>query len=149
MLVILKESVANLGKTGDIVKVSAGYARNFLLPQGKVLVANEKNVKELDHHKKILEKKRLAEKADAELLVTKLEAVSVNISRKAGENDKLFGSVTASDIADELSKNEFKVDKKDIKLSEPLRTLGVHPVEIKLLSDVTATVKVWVVKEEN
>ena len=148
MLVILRETVENLGRTGDIVKVSDGYARNYLLPRSLVLVANEKNKSALDHHKRVLEKKRLAEKGTAEDLAKKLAETAVTIKRKAGEGDKLFGSVSTSDIAAELSKAGFSIDKRQIQLSDNLKSLGVHQVPVKLLSDVTATVKVWVAKEE-
>lgn len=148
MLVILRESVENLGRTGDVVRVADGYARNFLLPNGLVLVANEKNKAQLDHHKRGLEKKRLTEKGKSEAVAQKLSEHSCTISRKAGENDKLFGSVGASDIAAELAKAGIKIDKRQIQLTDNLKTLGVHPVSVKLQSDVVATLKVWVVKAE-
>jgi large subunit ribosomal protein L9 len=148
MLVILRESVENLGRTGDLVKVSDGYARNYLLPRNLVIVANEKNQSELDHHRKALEKKRAAEKGDAEEIVKKLAEQAVTIKRKVGENDKLFGSVSSSDIVEELAKAGFKIDKRQVQLSDNLKSLGVHQVPVRILSDVTATVKVWVAKEE-
>jgi len=147
MLVILRENVENLGTIGDVVKVPDGYARNFLLPRKLVVAADEANVAQIDHHKKALEKRRLAQKTVAQELATKLAEVSVNITRKVGENDKLFGSVSAADIADELKKQGYAVERLKIHIEQQIKTLGVHPVTIKLDNDVTASVKVWVVKE--
>jgi large subunit ribosomal protein L9 len=148
MLVILRENVKNLGSIGDVVKVTDGYARNFLLPQGLVVAAEENNVAIIEHHKKALEKKRLAQSALSNELAKKLGDYSVNIARKVGEADKLFGSVTSADIADALKAGGFSIDKRDIALDGGLKTLGVHPVTINLPQGVEATVKVWVVKEE-
>jgi large subunit ribosomal protein L9 len=148
MLVILRENVENLGRTGDVVKVSDGYARNFLLPRKLVLEAEEGNVKALEHHKRTLEKKRQVQKEASEALAKKLSEFSCNISRKVGDQDKLFGSVSTSDIAEVLKKAGYEVEKHYIQLAAPIKTLGVHPVTIKLDQDVVATVKVWVVKEE-
>lgn len=147
MKVILRENVENLGKTGDIVKVSDGYARNFLLPRNLVFLADENNVKAIEHHKKSLAKKSEREKAEAQEVAKKLEQVSVNIARKVGENDKLFGSVTSSDIADALAKSGYKVDRRSIQLADPIKQLGVVTVPVKLATDVVAQVKVWVVQE--
>ena len=147
MLVILRENVENLGRTGDVVKVSDGYARNFLLPRNLVVFADEKNVTYIEHHKRMLEKKRSAQKADAEALAKKLEEFSCTISRKVGENDRLFGSVTSSDVSDALKKAGFHVEKRTISLEFPIKALGVHPVTIRLEPEVSATLKVWVVKE--
>lgn len=148
MLVILRESISNLGQTGDVVKVSDGYARNFLIPRNMVSPADDSNLKTLNHNKRILDKKRSKEKASAEELSSRLANHSCTVSRKVGENDRLFGSVTAADIAKELEKGGFNIDRRTIQIDDPIKTLGVHPVEIKLQPDVTATVKVWVVKEE-
>src|SRR4051812_34431722 len=111
MLVILRESIENLGRTGDIVKVADGYARNYLLPRNLVAVANENNKKALEHQKRVLEKKRLAEKGSADELAAKLAEQAVTLSRKVGDKEKLFGSVSSADIAAELSKAGFKIDK--------------------------------------
>jgi large subunit ribosomal protein L9 len=147
MLVVLRETVANLGRIGDVVNVSDGYARNFLLPRNLVVAADANNVAVIEHHKKTLEKKRLLQRASAEELAKKLADYSCTISRKVGESDKLFGSVTNNDIADALKKAGFGVEKSDVRMESPIKSLGVHPVEIHLDQDVTATVKVWVVKE--
>lgn len=147
MLVILKENVENLGRIGDVVKVSDGYARNFLIPQKKVVPANKDNVAQVEHQKKMLEKKRSAEKLSAEEQAKKIAAFTCNISRKVGEKDKLFGSVTTQDIADALKAGGIDIEKRSIHLREPIKTLGVHNVEIKLLPEVVSNLKVWVVKE--
>lgn len=148
MMVILKENVTHLGLVGDLVKVSDGYARNYLLPHKLVVVANEKNVKELQHHKRILDKKRIAQKAKIEEFAKVIGEYACTISRKVGRNEKLFGSVTTQDIASNLKKAGYDVDKTAIQLKDPIKTLGVHPVTIKFKHDVSATLKVWVVKEE-
>src|SRR4051812_31518136 len=116
MLVILRENVENLGRIGDVVKVPDGYARNFLLPRKLVAYADEKNVIAIEHQKKSLEKKRLAQKAGAMDLAKKLGDFSCTISRKVGEHDKLFGSVTTTDVADALKKAGYSVDKRSIHL---------------------------------
>lgn len=147
MLVILKENVENLGRIGEVVKVTAGYARNFLIPQKKVVPANENNIAAIEHQKKMLEKKRSQEKLSAEELAKKVENFTCNISRKVGEKDKLFGSVTATDIVDTLAAGGLRIEKRAIHLKEPIKALGVHTVEVKILPEVTANLKVWVVKE--
>jgi large subunit ribosomal protein L9 len=147
MLVILKENVENLGRIGDVVKVADGYARNFLIPNKKVVAANENNLSAIEHQKKMLEKKRAAEKLSAEEQAKKIAAFTCNISRKVGEKDKLFGSVTANDIADALKAGGIEIEKRLIHIKEPIKALGVHSVEIKLLPEVTTQLKVWVLKE--
>ena len=148
MLVVLRENVENLGRIGDVVKVSDGYARNFLLPRNLVVAASEKNLAAIEHHKRTLEKKRLAQKASAMEVAKKLEEFSCTISRKVGEHDKLFGSVSSGDIADSLKKAGFTVDKRSILLESPIKALGVHPVTVRLEPEVSVALKVWVVKEE-
>lgn len=148
MLVILRENVVNLGRVGDVVNVSDGYARNFLLPRSLVAMADEKNVQAVEHQKRMLEKKRLAQRASAEELAKKLGDFSCTLKRKVGENDKLFGSVSTHDIAEALKAAGYPVERREIELEAPIKTLGVHPVTVKLDPEVSATVKVWVVKEE-
>ncbi len=147
MKVILRENIESLGKTGDIVRVSDGYARNFLLPRKLVSIADEKNVKAIEHHKKELQKKRAKDKKSAEEIAKKMEAFSCTITRKVGEKEKLFGSVTTTDIAGALVKGGFEVDRRHIQLTEPIKQLGVHNVSVKLSGEVIAQVKVWVVQE--
>lgn len=148
MLVVLRENVENLGRVGDVVKVSDGYARNFLLPRNLVVAADEHNIAAIEHHKKSLEKKRQAQLADAQAMAKKLNDFSVTITRKVGENDKLFGSVSANDVADALKKAGHTVERRMIHIESPIKTIGAHSVEIRLEPEVSATVKVWVAKEE-
>jgi large subunit ribosomal protein L9 len=147
MRVILKENVENLGRTGDVVKVSDGYARNFLLPRGLVSVADENNVAVFEHQKKSLAKKVEREKSAAAEIAKKLETFSCNIARKVGENEKLFGSVTSADIAEALKKGGFSVEKRMIHIADPIKSLGVYSVSVKLFPEVSAQLKVWVVQE--
>lgn len=147
MMVILRENVVNLGHVGDLVKVSEGYARNFLLPRKLVVAATKKNVEEIEHHKRLLAKKREAQKQAATEVSKKLSQVTVTIARKVGEQDKLFGSVSNGDIAELLNKQGHTVDKRMVVLDAPIKTLGNHTVTIRLESEVTASVKVVVVKE--
>ena len=148
MQVILRENVENLGQIGDIVKVNDGYARNFLIPRNLVVIADEKNMAQVEHHKRGLEKRRLEMKSAAEELAKKLEEFSCTLSRKVGEKDKLFGSVTAHDISEAIQKAGYKVGKGDVQLIHPIKTLGVHTVTVRLSPEVNATMKVWVVKQE-
>lgn len=148
MLVILRENIESLGQIGDVVRVKDGHARNFLLPRKLVIPADENNVALLEHHRKSLEKKRMAIKGNFEEISAKLGAHQCTLSRKVGKNDKLFGSVNAGDIYEELKKAGFVLDRAAIQMKESIKTLGVHPVSVRLHPEVTATVKVWVVKDE-
>ncbi len=148
MLVILRENIVHLGHTGEVVKVSDGYARNYLLPRNLVVTADEKSIASIEHHKKMLEKKRQVEKVVAQGLAKKLEEFSCTITRKVGENDRLFGSVSSADIADVLKNGGFEVDKRSISLASPIKALGMYTVSVKLDSEISTTLKVSVVKEE-
>lgn len=148
MKVILRQNIENLGKTGDVVKVSDGYARNYLLPRKMVVIADETNTAAMEHHKRELSRKAEREKKDAQEVAKKLEQFSCTLARKVGENEKLFGSVTNADIADALSKGGFSVERRQIQLNEPIKQLGVFTVPVKLAGEVTAQVKVWVVQEQ-
>lgn len=149
MMVILRENVPNLGRIGDVVKVTDGYARNFLLPRKLVAQADEGNMAMINHWKKRLEKKRVAQKALATELAKKLADVTCNISKKVGENDKIFGSVTTAEIAAFLHKlGHTSIDRHQVILEAPIKALGVHTVNLRLDAEVTAPLKVWVVKEE-
>ena len=147
MQVILRENVENLGRVGDLVKVSDGYARNFLIPNHLVFIADEKNVKAIEHHQRMLEKRAKDVQAAAEAQAKALSDVSVTLSRKVGEHDKLFGSVSTGDIADALAKAGHQVERRYVQLNEPIKTLGVHSVVVRLMPEVTATIKVTVTKE--
>jgi len=148
MLVILRENVENLGRIGDAVKVSDGYARNYLLPRNLVVVADEANAALIEHHKKALEKKRIAQRADSQLLAAKIEQHQITLTRKVGEKDKLFGSVNSSDISTALKAAGFPIDKRMVEIPQPIKSLGVHSVVVKIEPEVSAQLKVWVAKEE-
>jgi large subunit ribosomal protein L9 len=148
MEVILREDIASLGKAGKLVKVKEGYARNFLLPQKKAVAADAKNVRMLEHQKRVAEARQKKLRKTAEESAAKLAVLSVTIEREAGEEDKLFGSVTAKDIADALRREGAVVDKRTINVKEPIKQIGVFDIEIKLHPEVVGTVKVWVVKKK-
>ena len=147
MEVILREHVDNLGKRGEIVKVAAGYARNYLLPRKLALPVTEGNRKHVERERKILEVREAQEKTQAEGVASKLRAVEVTIGRKVGETEQLYGSVTSGDIADFLKTKGFDIDRRKLILPEPIKTLGDHDVPLKLHRDVTAVLKVRVVKD--
>ena len=147
MEVILKEDVINLGHRGDVVKVSDGYGRNFLLPRKLALQATEENKAVIEQMKNASARRSASEKVQAEELVAKLEPLTLSFTRKSGESGQLFGSVTSADIAADLAAKGFEVDRRKIALNEPLKTLGDHDVAIKLHREVTAHLKVKVVAE--
>lgn len=146
--VVLKDDVDNLGKSGELVRVRPGYARNYLLPRNLAAVASRQNIAEVEHTKKVAEMRAAKLRQDAESVAKRLSAVTIEISMAAGEGDKLFGSVGTKDIAEALEKKGQTVDRKKIVLPENLKTLGEHSVTIKLGYDVNATVKVTIVKTE-
>lgn len=147
MKVILKDDVKSLGHMGDVVNVSDGYARNFLIPQKMAVEANTANIKEFEHHKKTISAKAAKIKDASKVTAEKLAAVIVTIKAKAGEEDKLFGSVTSMDIAQALAAEGFDIDKKKIQIDEPIKRVGEYAIQVKLHSDVAATVNVHVVPE--
>ncbi|OGL38213.1 MAG: 50S ribosomal protein L9 [Candidatus Schekmanbacteria bacterium GWA2_38_11] len=148
MEVLLKKEVKNLGKQGDIVKVKDGFGRNYLFPKGLAAPATAKNLKVLEQEK-LTESKRLEKvKKSAEEVAERLKKISCTIVRHAGEEDKLFGSVTSMDIGDSLRNEGFEIDKKDVLLDEPIKKLGVYQIPVKVHPEITVEVKVWVVKDE-
>jgi len=147
MEIILREDVQHLGKVGDIVKVKDGYARNYLLPKGLAYPATEANKKKIAYEGERLAKQRAAEKSVAETEATRLADVQLTFSMKVGEEEKLYGSVTASDIQRKLEELGIHVDKRKIDLHEPIRALGDFQVGIKIHPDVRPQVRVTVVKE--
>ncbi len=149
MKVILLIDTAKLGKSGDIVKVKEGYARNFLIPQGIALSATSRNLKIVQHKKKQEFKKEDKEKQKMRQLAEKISKTSCTISAVSGEEDKLFGEVTNKDIAESLSIEGLKVDKRKIEINEPIRKLGVYNVKVKLSSDIVADLRVWVVENKD
>jgi large subunit ribosomal protein L9 len=147
MDVILREDVEKLGAAGDLVTVKDGYARNYLLPRGLAYPATDGNRRRLEAEQKSRTRRADAEIARAGEVATRLEAVSLSFAMKAGEGDKLFGSVTSHDIAERLKAEGFEVDKKAVELDEPIKALGVYKVPVRLHPDVKPEVRVWVVKE--
>jgi large subunit ribosomal protein L9 len=148
MQVILKEDVHNLGKAGELVKVKPGFGRNYLIPQGKAVVATAGNVKQIEHEKKLIAAKQAQLSKDAQAMADRLSSIEVQIERQAGEEDKLFGSVTSRDIEAALQDKGVAVDHKKIHLPEPIKTIGYHTVEIKLGTGVTGKIKVVVVPKQ-
>ncbi len=148
MEVILREDIERLGNRGDVVKVAAGYARNFLLPKKLAVAATESNKKIVEQERQAHLRKEAKLKTEAEDLSKLLGGANVTIVQKAGENDQLFGSVTAKDVAEALEKQNFTIDRRKIQLEEPIKQLGEFKVPVRLHKDVTAEVTVVVVKEE-
>jgi len=147
MEVILKEDVAKLGTRGDVVKVAEGYGRNFLLPRKLAIEATKGNKNVIEQMKAATVRRSAKEKAQAEELSKQFEGLSVSFTRKSGEQDQLFGSVTSGDIADALEKKGFNIDRRKVQLHEPLKALGEFAVPIKLHKDVTTHLKVVIEKE--
>jgi large subunit ribosomal protein L9 len=147
MEVILREHVENLGKRGETVKVADGYARNYLLPRKLALRATEGNKKHVERERKIVDARESDEKQSAAALAARLGEVAITITRRVGETDHLYGSVTAADIADYLKEQGFEFDRRKLILPEPIKTLGEHAVPLKLHRDVTVQLKVNVVRE--
>jgi large subunit ribosomal protein L9 len=148
MEIILREDIENLGTRGDVVKVAPGYARNFLLPKKLAVPATDSNRKIVEQEKQAHLRREAKFVGEAQDLAKMLGSVTVAIARKAGENDHLFGSVTAGDIADALAAAKFTIDRKKIHLDEPIRTLGEHKVPVRLHREVTVEVTVNVTREE-
>jgi len=144
--VILVEDVPALGKMGELVKVAGGYGRNYLIPYGKAIKATTQNMKILDHQTKQLKDQIEKIKRDAEKLAKRIEGVSCTIAKPAGEEEKIFGSVTPMDIVENLKIEGIEVDRRKVVLDEPIKSLGIYTIPIKLHSEVTAHLKVWVVK---
>lgn len=147
MKVILKEEVKQLGDMGQVVNVSNGYARNYLIPRGLAVEANEKNIKSLEHEKKVIQEKLRKIRNTAQELSNKIANMSIIIKAKSGEEGKLFGSVTSMDIAEQLKNEGFEIDKKKILLEEPIKRLGKYTVTIKLHSDILSQLNIEVLAE--
>lgn len=147
MKVILREDVANLGRSGELVTVKDGFGRNYLLPRQMAVLANERNIKQLEHEKGVISARQAKLKGAAEAQAKGLGNAQVKISRKVGEQDKLFGSVTALDIAEALASQGKKVDRRAIHLPEPIKSVGTFDVEIRLHREVVAKIKVEVTPE--
>jgi len=147
MQIILQEDVEKLGNRGDVVTVKPGYARNFLLPKKLAVEATAGNLKAIERIRTSLAKKTATELEAAQKQAELLNGVSLKFTRKTGENDQMFGSVTSADIAEGLAARGFKIDKRQVQLGEPLKTIGEFPVNIKVFRDVSAQIKVTVEKE--
>jgi large subunit ribosomal protein L9 len=146
MKVILREDDKKLGSAGDLVEVKAGFARNYLFPRNLAVRADASQMKRLEHEKKVLHDKKEKSLKEFKLLAAQIDKASCTISVTVGDEDKMFGSVTAMDITEALAKEGVELDKKHIHLEEPIKTLGVFSVPIKLSPEVETTLKVWVVK---
>ena len=147
MKVILRKDFESLGHIGDLIEVKEGYARNFLIPRKIVYTALAGNLKALKEEKQNLARKSEHELKAAEILAAELEKVSVTIPVQVGEEDKIFGSVTNQMISDALSEKDYKIDKRKIEIEESIKTLGIYSVNIKLHTNISSKIKVWVVRE--
>jgi large subunit ribosomal protein L9 len=147
MKILLRQDHEKLGAAGEIISVKTGFARNFLIPKGFALVATKQNIIRYENEKKQMGWRKEKEKRTAEELAKTLENISCTITVQVGEEDKLFGSVTSQNIAEALEAQGHVIDKRKISLDEPIKSLGIYSVPIKLHPDVEAKVKVWVVKE--
>ena len=147
MEVILREHVDNLGRRGDVVKVAAGYARNYLLPRKLALAVTEANKRQIERERKIADAREAEERSQAEALAQRISQLEIEIARRVGEHDTLYGSVTSADISHALQAKGFDIEKRKIQLAEPLKALGETSVPVKIHRDVTAQVRVKVVAE--
>jgi large subunit ribosomal protein L9 len=148
MEIILREDIDKLGQRGQVVDVAAGYARNFLLPKRLAVAATESNKKIVEQERQSALRRDAKEVAGAQELAKMMANVNVTISQKAGDNDQLFGSVTAKDIADSLERQGYNIDRRKVQLDEPIKTLGEHRATVRLHRDVTVEIPVHVTKEE-
>ncbi len=148
MDVILRKTVKSVGLAGEIVSVKSGYGRNYLIPQGFAYLATKENRRRVDAEAVKRAQEAESDRADAEVLAEKLGSLSIEFTVKAGEGDKLFGSITSGDLAEELAKRGYDIDKRTILLEEPIKMIGIYKVPVKIHQDVTAEVRVWVIKEE-
>lgn len=144
--VILQQDVANLGKIGEVVHVRPGYARNYLLPRQLASAATIKNIKQLEHQRKVVAARHAKAKAEAQESAAKLSGIMLSIARRVGENDKLYGAVTSKEIESALSERGISIDRRKLQLSEPIKALGQYEVPVKLGYETTAIIKVSVVK---
>ncbi len=145
MKVILKEDIKGLGNGGELIEVKDGYARNYLIPQGLVLPATSKNIKQIEHDQAVIESRLKKLRVSAQSVAERIAATSCTIAKRVGENNRLFGSVTSKDIEEALREEGILISRKSIQLAEKIQALGVYEVPVKLHTDVVATLKVWVV----
>jgi large subunit ribosomal protein L9 len=147
MKVILTQDVPGVGAIGDLISIKDGFGRNHLIPQGKAIKATSQNIKVLEHEKRLVKDKLNKTTREAEKLAARIEAISCTVAKAAGEEDKLFGSVTSMDIESSLKQEGIEIDRRRILLPEPIKALGIYNIPIKLHPEVTANLKLWVVKE--
>jgi large subunit ribosomal protein L9 len=145
MQLILREDVENVGKMGEVVNVRDGFGRNYLIPRGLAVVATGRNVRQMQHEQKVIERQDVRRQQDAQAFKAKIEALSLTIAKNTGEDDKLFGAVTNREVAEALHEQGVEMDRKHIILEQPIKALGVYTVEIRLTREVKADLKVWVV----
>ena len=148
MKVILQETLEGVGNLGDLLDVSPGFARNYLLPRKKAVEANNRNIKEFEHAKRVTAEKAKKERLEIEAVAKKISTVSLTIPAQVGKDDKMFGSVTAKDIAEGLAEQGYTVDRRKIQLAQPIKELGTFAIAVKLPRDVAASVSVHVVKKQ-
>src|SRR6476659_7140528 len=148
MEVILREHVEHLGARGDVVKVTPGYARNFLLPRKLALAVTDNNKRQIEREKKLAEARDMEEKAGAEAVAARITALDIEIGRRVGENNTLYGSVTSADIAQALKDKGFDIDKRKIQMPDPIKALGERTVPVKIHREVVAQIKVRVVADK-
>ena len=148
MEVILKKSVEGLGVPGDVLKVANGYARNYLLPMQLAVHATERNRRFLEHQKRVIDHQESKDKEQAQEIASQLTGVTCTLKRRAGENDRLFGSVTSMDVAEALRAEGFELERRFLDLAEPIRELGVFMVPVKLHTEVVVELRVVVEREE-
>ncbi len=147
MEVILRKTVANVGRVGEIIKVKPGYGRNFLIPKGYAYLASDKNKRRVEMEAKRHSEQMAADETSAQDLAERIGQAEIHIKAKTGEGDKLFGSIGSADIAEQLADQGFKIDKRVIELEQPIKAIGVYKVPVRLHPNVHAEVRVWVVKE--
>ena len=147
MQIILRKTVEGLGNEGSVLKVADGYARNYLIPKQLAVFATEKNRRLLEHERRVLAVQHIKGKREAEILATRIADTTCTIQRRAGESDRLFGSVTTMDLSEALSAQSIEIDRRQIELDAPIRDLGVFMVSIRLHADVVANLQVFVVRE--
>ena len=148
MQIILTQDVENLGKAGELVSVRPGYGRNYLVPRGLAVSATVRNKNRLDHEKAVIEKRVAKERANANDIATRINGMTLQFERQVGEDEKLFGSVTSRDIAEQLKKANVEIDHRWVALDGAIKALGKYEVPVKLAAGVTATLKFWVVGKD-
>ena len=148
MQVILRDALDNLGAAGEIVSVKPGYARNYLIPKGLAYEATDANIRRIDREKAKIQQRAADQLSGARKQAASVEGVSITFNARAAEEGKLFGSITTADIAEKLAEQGVEIDRKQIQLDEPIKSLGVFSVPIRLHADVRPEIKVWVIKEE-